>query len=209
MTRLDDTGDDIERGAALRRELVDPLDEGALQRMRAYRLKRVQRALSTEGLGAAVQTEYSLATRDVESEILPACRELGIGFVAYAPFSRGLLTGKIASLDELGEKDRRRDMLRFQGDNLATNLEMVNELTEIAASKDCSIASIALAWVLSRGNDVVPIPGCSRRQTLNDCLAALRVGLSEDELDRIGGIVNAGRIVGTRYPEKQMRRLGI
>ena len=168
----------------------------------------IRRAQATHPL-AAVQTEYSLASRDVEAEILPACRELGIGFVAYAPLSRGLLSGEITSLDQLGENDRRRDMPRYQGDNLAHNLEMVNAVGEIAASKGVSTAVIAIAWVLARGNDVVPIPGCSRRITLADSLKALDLQLSDDELAAIEAALDADRIIGTRYPEKQMQRLGL
>jgi len=133
----------------------------------------------------------------------------GIGFVAYAPLSRGLLSGEIASLDQLGDNDRRRDMPRFQGDNLDTNLAMVNAMADIAASKGVSTAALALAWVLARGDDVLPIPGCSRRDTLRDSLMALEVELSADELGAIEAAVDAERIVGTRYPEKQMARLGI
>ncbi len=168
----------------------------------------IRRAQATHPL-AAVQTEYSLASRDVEAEILPTCRELGIGFVAYAPLSRGLLSGNITSLDELGESDRRRDMPRFQGDNLANNLAMVKAVGEIAVSKGVSTAAISIAWALSRGNDVVPIPGCSRRETLNDSLTALDVQLSDDDLRNIETALDADRIIGTRYPEKQMQRLGI
>jgi aryl-alcohol dehydrogenase-like predicted oxidoreductase len=158
---------------------------------------------------AAVQTEYSLASRDVEAEILPTCRELGIGFVAYAPLSRGLLSGEISSLDQLGENDRRRDMPRFQGDNLETNLAMVKAVADIAAGKGVSTAAISIAWVLAQGDDVVPIPGCSRRQTLQDSLTALEVQLSADELASIEAALDAERIIGTRYPEQQMARLGI
>ena len=168
----------------------------------------IRRAQATHPL-AAIQTEYSLASRDVEAEILPTCRELGIGFVAYAPLSRGLLSGKITSLDQLGESDRRRDMPRFQGDNLENNLAMVKAVGEIAADKGVSTAAIAIAWVLARGDDVVPIPGCSRRETLEDCLKALDVQLSDDDLSAIESALDADRIVGTRYPEKQMQRLGI
>jgi aryl-alcohol dehydrogenase-like predicted oxidoreductase len=168
----------------------------------------IRRAQATHSL-AAVQTEYSLASRDVEAEILPACRELGIGFVAYAPLSRGLLSGEITSLDQLGENDRRRDMPRYQGDNLAHNLEMVKAVGEIAASKGVSTAVIAIAWVLARGNDVVPIPGCSRRTTLADSLKALDVRLLDDELAAIEAALDADLIIGTRYPEKQMQRLGL
>jgi aryl-alcohol dehydrogenase-like predicted oxidoreductase len=158
---------------------------------------------------AAVQTEYSLASRDVEAEILPTCRELGIGFVAYAPLSRGLLSGEITSLDQLGENDRRRDMPRFQGDNLANNLAMVRAIGEIAADKGVSTAAIAIAWVLSRGDDVVPIPGCSRRSTLQNSLTALEVELSDSDIAAIETALDADRILGTRYPEQQMARLGI
>ncbi|MDH3218202.1 MAG: aldo/keto reductase [Gammaproteobacteria bacterium] len=168
----------------------------------------IRRAQATHPL-AAVQTEYSLASRDVEAEILPTCRELGIGFVAYAPLSRGLLSGQITSLDQLGDNDRRRDMPRFQGDNLDANLSMVNAFADIAASKGVSAAALAIAWVLARGDDVVPIPGCSRRDTLKDSLTALEVELSKDEMTQIENAIDAGRIIGTRYPEKQMARLGI
>ena len=168
----------------------------------------IRRAQATHPL-AAIQTEYSLASRDVEAEILPTCRELGIGFVAYAPLSRGLLSGKITSLDQLGESDRRRDMPRFQGGNLENNLAMVKAVGEIATDKGVSTAAIAIAWVLARGYDVVPIPGCSRRETLEDSLKALNVQLSDDDLSAIGSALDADRIVGTRYPEKQMQRLGI
>jgi len=168
----------------------------------------IRRAQATHPL-AAVQTEYSLASRDVEAEILPTCRELGIGFVAYAPLSRGLLSGEISSLDQLGENDRRRDMPRFQGDNLETNLAMVKAVADIAAGKGVSTAAISIAWVLAQGDDVVPIPGCSRRQTLQDSLSALEVQLSADELASIEAALDAERIIGTRYPEKQMARLGI
>ena len=168
----------------------------------------IRRAHATHPL-AAVQTEYSLASRDVEAEILPTCRELGIGFVAYAPLSRGLLSGEITSLDQLGENDRRRDMPRFQGDNLANNLAMVRAIGEIATDKGVSTAAIAIAWVLSQGDDVVPIPGCSRRSTLQNSLTALEVELSDSDIAAIETALDADRIIGTRYPQQQMARLGI
>jgi len=168
----------------------------------------IRRAHATHPL-AAVQTEYSLASRDVEAEILPTCRELGIGFVAYAPLSRGLLSGEITSLDQLGENDRRRDMPRFQGDNLANNLAMVRAIGEIATDKGVSTAAIAIAWVLSQGDDVVPIPGCSRRSTLQNSLTALEVELSDSDIAAIEAELDADRIIGTRYPQQQMARLGI
>jgi aryl-alcohol dehydrogenase-like predicted oxidoreductase len=166
----------------------------------------IRRAQATHPL-AAVQTEYSLASRDVEAEILPTCRELGIDFVAYAPLSRGLLSGEVTSLDQLRENDRRRAMPRFQGDNLEHNLAMVNAVGEIAAEKGVSTSALAIAWVLSRG--VVPIPGCARRVTLQDSLTALDVQLSDDDVARIESALDASRIIGTRYPEKAMLRLGL
>ncbi len=157
----------------------------------------------------AVQTEYSLATRDVEAVILPTCRELGIGFVAYAPLSRGLLSGTVRSLDTLEDNDRRRDMPRFQAGNLQHNLALVDAVAEIAADHGVSTAAVAIAWVLSRGDDVVPIPGCSRRTTLEDSLAALGVDLADSELARIDAVLSRVEVLGTRYPEKQMKRLGL
>lgn len=158
---------------------------------------------------AAVQTEYSLATREVEIDVLPTCRELGIGFVAYSPLSRGLLTAQIDSLDGLAENDRRRDMPRFQKGNLETNLAMIKDLAAFAADKGVSPACLALAWVLAQGEDVVPIPGCSRRQSLADTLRAQELGLGAKDLLRLQEIVDASRIAGTRYPAQQMKRLGL
>ena len=171
-------------------------------------VETIRRAQATYPM-AAIQTEYSLATRDVEDEILPTCRELGIGFVAYAPMSRGLLTAEIRSLDQLGETDRRHDMPRFQGENLGHNLKMIDALADIAADKGVSIASLAIAWVLGRGDDIVAIPGCSRRQTLQDSLTALRVELSDDDNAKIESAIDANNIIGTRYPAKQMTRVGL
>ena len=168
----------------------------------------LRRAHATHPI-AALQSEYSLATRDVETEILPACRELGIGFVAYAPFSRGLLTGRITSPDQLGTDDRRRDMPRFQEAHLAGNLEAVATIGEIAAARGVSNAVVALAWVLSRGEDIVPIPGCSRPATLVDGLGALELELDAEELARLDAAFGEGRIGGTRYPAGQMKRVGL
>lgn len=158
---------------------------------------------------AAVQTEYSLASRDIEKEILPVCRELGISFVAYAPLSRGLLSGEITNLDQLREDDRRHAMPRFQGDNLSHNLQLLDTITPIANHHQVSNAAICIAWVLSRGEDVIPIPGCSKRKTLEDSLTALNVELSADELDQISAALQKIDVRGTRYPEKQMSKLGI
>ena len=168
----------------------------------------IARAHATHPL-TALQTEYSLATRDVEREILPKCRALGIGFVAYCPLGRGLLTGKIRSLDMLSEKDRRRDMPRFQGDNLDHNLALVDAVAEVAKARGVSGAVVALAWLLAQGDDIVPIPGCSRRESLRDCLSAVDFKLSESELESLSQTFQPGVVLGTRYPEKQMSRLGL
>lgn len=168
----------------------------------------IRRAHATHPL-SAIQTEYSLATRDVEAEIMPLCEQLGIGFVAYSPLSRGLLSGAIRSLDSLAENDRRRAMPRFQDDNIGNNLTMVDAVAQIAADKGVSGAVVALAWLLAKGDHIVPIPGCARRQTLRDCLTATDVELTSGDMKKIETAVSATQIKGTRYPEKQMKRLGL
>ncbi len=168
----------------------------------------IRRAHSVHPL-ACIQTEYSLSTRDVEDQILPTTRELGIGFVAYAPLTRGLLSGEIRSLDNLEENDRRHAMPRFQSGNLSNNLSMVDALAPIAERHGVSKSAIAIAWVLSRGQDVVPIPGCKQRKTLNDSLTALTVELSQSDIASIEDCVDASRVLGTRYPAGGMKRLGL
>jgi len=158
---------------------------------------------------SALQTEYSLATRDVEAEILPLCRDLGIGYVAYAPLSRGLLSGRYASSCDLADGDRRNDMPRFQDGNLGHNLSVMTPLAEMAKAKSCSQAALAIAWVLARGDDIVALPGCSRRVTLADSLSALEVHLTPDEIETLAKAFPAGAVKGTRYPEKQMARVGL
>ncbi|HSM19615.1 MAG TPA: aldo/keto reductase, partial [Hyphomicrobiales bacterium] len=171
-------------------------------------VETITRAHATHPV-TALQTEYSLATRDVEEEILPKCRELGIGFVAYCPLARGLLAGKIRSLDDLSESDRRHAMPRFQGDNLAHNLALVDTIAEIAEARGVSTAMVAVAWVLAQGDDIVPIAGCSRRESLRDTLAALDLKLSDDKLKRLSDTFTPGAVIGTRYPAGQMKRLGL
>ena len=168
----------------------------------------IERAHATYPL-SALQTEYSLASRDVEAEILPTCRRLGIGFVAYAPLSRGLLSGRWKSPDDLAEGDRRHDMPRFQSGNIDHNLALMRPLAEIAARRGCSQAAAAIAWVLARGDDVVPLPGCSRRASLQDSLSALEVQLTPDEVEALSAAFAPGVVQGTRYPEKQMARVGL
>jgi aryl-alcohol dehydrogenase-like predicted oxidoreductase len=154
---------------------------------------------------AALQTEYSLWSRDPEDEILPTARELGIGFVAYSPLGRGFLSGRIRSPEDLDPDDFRRFSPRFQGENFQRNLELVRAVQEIAAEKGCTPSQLALAWVLAQGDDVVPIPGTKRRTYLEENVAALDVRLSPEELERIDAAVP--RPVGDRYDETGMRTL--
>ncbi|HYY57774.1 MAG TPA: aldo/keto reductase [Pyrinomonadaceae bacterium] len=165
----------------------------------------IRRASSVHPI-AALQSEYSLWSRDVEAEILPVCRELGIGFVAYSPLGRGFLTGQIKGPESLSEDDRRRDFPRFQGDNLEHNLQLVERIREIAAEKRCQPAQLALAWVLAQGSDVVPIPGTKRRKYLEENLSAVEIELSADELARINRAAQPGA-AGSRYPEAAMRAI--
>jgi aryl-alcohol dehydrogenase-like predicted oxidoreductase len=148
---------------------------------------------------SALQTEYSLWSRDPEPEILPAVRELGIGFVAYSPLGRGFLTGGIRSVERLDEKDFRRRGPRFQGENLERNLELVAVVEALAAEKGAKPSQVALAWVLSRGDDIVPIPGTKRRSYLEENAAAAEIELTAEELDRLEQAFPAGAAAGDRY----------
>ena len=152
----------------------------------------------------ALQTEYSLWSRDPEDDILPTCRELGVGFVAYSPLGRGFLTGQIKRFEDLAEDDYRRHSPRFQGENFDKNLELVRRIEEIAREKGCTPAQLALAWVLARGDDIVPIPGTKRRAYLEENIAAVNVELTADDLRRIDEIAPQGAAAGTRYPEAMM-----
>ena len=146
---------------------------------------------------AALQTEYSLWYREVEDEILPTARELGIGFVPYSPLGRGFLTGAVTSVDELSDDDFRRANPRFQGDNLTRNQQIVEVVRELAAQKNVTPAQLALAWVLGQGDDLVPIPGTKRRTYLEQNLGALEIDLSAGDLEQIGSLVP--QAVGSRY----------
>jgi aryl-alcohol dehydrogenase-like predicted oxidoreductase len=157
----------------------------------------------------AVETEYSLWSRDVEKEILPACRELGIGFMAYAPLGRGFLTATMKSLDALLPKDRRREHPRFSADNIGKNAELLAPLERIAAAKKSTPAQIALAWLLAQGEDIVPIPGTKRRTYLEQNCAAVGIRLTKDEIDALAKAFPLNVTAGTRYPEKQLAGLGI
>jgi aryl-alcohol dehydrogenase-like predicted oxidoreductase len=164
----------------------------------------IRRAAKVHSI-AALQTEYSLWSRDPEDGLLDLCRELGIGFVAYSPLGRGFLTGQIKSFDDLAPDDYRRNAPRFQGENFAKNLELVRRVEEIAAEKSCTPAQLALAWVLARGQDVVPIPGTKRRKYLEENAAALGVRLTEEDLRRIDEAAPPGAAAGARYPEASMK----
>lgn len=155
----------------------------------------------------ALQTEYSLWSRDVESEILPTCRELGIGFVAYSPIGRGFLAAKIRSESDLAADDRRRIFPRFQGENLDRNVKFVGELEKIAAEKDCNPAQLSLAWLLAQGKDIVPIPGTKRRTYLEENAASVNIRLSDEDLRRIGAVAPPGTAAGSRYPAPAMAAL--
>jgi aryl-alcohol dehydrogenase-like predicted oxidoreductase len=157
----------------------------------------------------ALQTEYSLWSRDPEEEILATVRELGIGFVPYSPLGRGFLTGQFKSPDDLPANDYRRHAPRFQGEAFAKNLELVTAVEAMAADKGCTPAQLALAWVLAQGEDIVPIPGTKRRKYLEDNLGALEVTLSEAELARIDEILPPGAATGTRYAAPQMAALSL
>jgi len=149
----------------------------------------------------ALQTEYSLWSRDPEDEILPTVRELGIGFVAYSPLGRGFLSGRVRSIDDLDPDDFRRNNPRFQGENFRHNLELVQRVQEIAAEKGVTPAQLALAWVLTRGDDIVPIPGTKRVRYLEENLSAVDVKLDPDDLARIEQAFPKGATVGDRYPD--------
>jgi len=157
----------------------------------------------------AVETEYSLWSRDVEKEVLPACRELGIGFMAYAPLGRGFLTATMKTLDALLPKDRRREHPRFSADNIGKNAALLAPLERIAAAKKCTPAQVAIAWLLAQGNDIVPIPGTKRRTYLEQNCAAANVKLTGEDVLALSKAFPLNVTAGTRYPEKQLSSLGI
>src|SRR5208337_229473 len=153
----------------------------------------------------ALQTEYSLWSRDPEDEILPTCRELGIAFVAYSPLGRGFLTGRFKSVDDFAPDDYRSKHPRFLGENFERNLELVRRLEQIASEKGCKASQLALAWVLAQGEDIVPIPGTTRRGHLEENIAALELTLSPQDLARINEVAPKGVTAGDRYPEHAMK----
>ena len=152
----------------------------------------------------ALQSEYSLWTRDPEEQVLATCRELGIGFVAYSPLGRGFLTGQVKRYEDLAEDDFRRHSPRFQGDNFRKNLELVRRIEQMAAAKHCQPAQLALAWVLAQGADIVPIPGTKRRKYLEENVGTLDVQLTPADLQQIDALAPRGAAAGLRYPEAFM-----
>src|SRR5437588_3848527 len=156
----------------------------------------------------ALQSEYSLWTRDPEDQVLGVCREFGIGFVPYSPLGRGFLTGQIKNFEDLAADDYRRTAPRFQGENFQRNLDLVSQVSEIAEEKRCTPAQLALAWVLAQGEDIVPIPGTKRRKYLRENVDALDVMLNVDDLERIDEVAPRDVAAGSRYPEAMMKLLG-
>jgi aryl-alcohol dehydrogenase-like predicted oxidoreductase len=156
---------------------------------------------------SALQTEYSLWSRDPEDEILPTIRELGIGFVAYSPLGRGFLAGRFKKIEDLAADDWRRNSPRFQGENFAKNLSLVDQVNDMARAKNCSAAQLGLAWVLAQGDDIVPIPGTSSIPRLEENVAATKVQLTPEELTRLNEIAPKGAAVGDRYAAGAMELL--
>jgi aryl-alcohol dehydrogenase-like predicted oxidoreductase len=187
-------------------EMSRLVDEGKIRfiGMSEASPKTIRRAHKIHAI-TALQSEYSLWTRDVEREILPACRELGIGFVPFSPLGRGFLTGQIKENAGFGEKDFRKDNPRFMGENFQKNLEFVKRIENIAAEKKCTAAQIALAWVTAQGKDIVPIPGTKRRKYLEENIAALNLNLSRDDLARVNEIAPPGVAAGARYNDQMMK----
>jgi aryl-alcohol dehydrogenase-like predicted oxidoreductase len=157
---------------------------------------------------AALQTEYSLWSRDPEDQLLSICREMGVGFVAYSPLGRGFLAGKIKRFEDLPVDDYRRNVPRFQADNFEHNRALVQRIEEMATQKQCTASQLAVAWVLAQGTDIVPIPGTKRRKYLDENVAALQVQLSKADLEEINQVSPKGAVAGTRYPAYMMQLLG-
>ncbi|MHB1936368.1 MAG: aldo/keto reductase [Acidobacteriaceae bacterium] len=166
----------------------------------------LRRAMAVHPI-AALQTEYSLWTRDPEDEILATCRELEVGFVAYSPLGRGFLTGRFRKLEDLPADDYRRNSPRFQGENFAINLDLVKKVEELAQEKGCTASQLALAWVLAQGEDIVPIPGTKKLRYLEENVAAASVKLTAADLKRIAETAPQGVASGPRYPESAMQHV--
>jgi len=170
--------------------------------------KTIRRAHAAHPI-TALQSEYSLWSRDPEDEILGLCRELGIGFVPYSPLGRGFLTGQIKRFEDFAPDDYRRISPRFQGENFQKNMDLVARIDKMAAQKGCTPAQLALAWVLAQGNDLVPIPGTKRRKYLEENLGASNIKLSPEDLAQINAIAPKGVAAGERYHAEMMKRVGV
>jgi len=168
----------------------------------------IRRAHATSPI-TAVQTELSLWSRDAEAEVIPTVRELGIGYVAYSPLGRGFLTGQIKSRDDFPEDDFRKHHPRFQGENFEKNIQLVREVEAMAKEKGCTTAQLALAWVLAKGEDIVPIPGTKHVRYLNENIGALEVKLVQQDLDRLDEILPPGAAAGPRYHERGMATVNL
>jgi aryl-alcohol dehydrogenase-like predicted oxidoreductase len=168
----------------------------------------IRRAHATHPI-AALQSEYSLWSRDPEDGVLATCRELGIGLGPYSPLGRGFLTGQIKKFDDLASGDYRRSSPRFQGENFQKNLQLVQRIQQMAAEKSCTPAQLALAWVLTQGKDIVPIPGTTKRKNLDENLGALEVVLTRADLARIEELAPRGVAAGDRYTQEMMKRVGV
>lgn len=197
----------IEETIGAMRELID---EGKVRYlgMSEAAAATIRRAAKVYPI-AALQSEYSLWSREVEGEILDTVRELGIGFVAYSPLGRGFLTGQFQKFEDLPEGDYRRNAPRFQGENFGKNLKLVKQIEKIAREKGCTPSQLALAWVLAQGQDVVPIPGTKRVNYLDDNLGAANVHLSKPDLKRIEAVFPSGATAGDRYHEQGMKTVNI
>jgi aryl-alcohol dehydrogenase-like predicted oxidoreductase len=174
-------------------------DAGATTIRRAHRVRPI----------TALQTENSLWSRDPEDDVLPACRELGINFVAHSPLGRGFLAGRLRSVEDLPADDYRRNSPRFQGENFQTNLDLVARIEPLATKKGCTASQLALAWVLARGHDIVPISGTKRRHYLEENVRAAFVSLTADDLARIDAVAPRGVAAGPRYPAAMMGLVGL
>lgn len=193
----------IEETVGAMRELVEAGKVGYLGLSEAEP-ELIRRAHAVHPI-SVLQTEYSLFSRDVEDEILPTVRKLGIGFVAYSPLGRGLLAGRITNPENLAPKDKRRQKPRFQDENFGTNFELVQRIKEIVAKRKATVGQLALAWLLEQGKDIVPIPGTKRRQYVEENVAATNISLSSEDLARIEEAVPKGAVAGGRDPEIKNR----
>ncbi len=153
----------------------------------------------------ALQSEYSIWTRDAEQEVIPTCNDLGISFVSFSPLGRGFLTGQIKSSADFSEDDMRRELPRFQGNNFQKNLELIKRVSEIAEQKRCTMAQLALAWVLAQGEQIVPIPGTKRRKYLEENVRALEVQINSDDIQKINEIISPEAVAGQRYTDAMMK----